>query len=257
MEHMIEAGYAAGTGFDSAQRPSVNGREKADNSFSDAMLEKFLLSPRDMTLAEYKMYFYDKIKNLYTHPSQKRVDWLIDITDAAYRRMQNDPEYERQVLDYLARNKGANVYSHAPRFIYLHIDDTWEKTYGYAFGLQDDSRARRAAERRRMAAEAAKRARRKKLLKEYLKKRAEAKRLQDKLLKSQTMKRWLEHDRLTREWNSQKRTTQAIKEQKAERKRVQTREVREWSEERQAEAARNAYEASIIMMLRQEEQLFT
>ena len=37
-----------------------------------------------------------------SHPSQRRVDWLIDITDAAYRRMQTDPLYEQQVLDYLA-----------------------------------------------------------------------------------------------------------------------------------------------------------
>lgn len=257
MANMIEAGYAAGTGLDSTQRSCVNGREKTDSSFSDAMLEKFLLSPKDMSLTEYKLYIRDKIRKLYTHPSQRRVDWLIDITDAAYRRMQADPLYEQQVLDYLARNKAANTYGHAPRFVFIHIDDTWEKCYGYAFGMQDDSRARRAAERRRMAAEAAKRARRKKLLKEYLKKRAEAKRLQDKLLKNQILKNWLEHDRLTRKWIDQKRMAQEIKEQKKEQRRIQTREVKEWSEERQAEAALNAYEASIIMMIRQEEQLFT
>ncbi len=257
MANMIETGYAAGTGFDSTQTQPVGGREKTDSSFSDAMLEKYFLSPKDMTLTEYKLYIHDKIKNLYTHRSQRNVDWFIDITDEAYRRMQADPLYEQQVLDYLARNKAANVYGHAPRFVYIHIEDNWEKTYGYAFGLQDDSRAKRAAERRRMAAEAAKKARRKKLLKEYLKKRAEAKRLQDKLLKNQLMKNWLEKNRLTRKWNDQKQTAQTIKEQKAEKVRVQTNEVKEWSEERQAEAARNAYEASIIMMIRQEEQLFT
>lgn len=257
MGNMIQTGYAAATGYDNPQSSSVNGKGKTDDSFSDAMLEKFCLSPKDMTLTEYKMYIHDKVKNLYTHPSQRRVDWLIDITDDAYRRMQADPLYEQQVLDYLARNKAANVYGRAPRFVYIHIEDTWEKTYGYAFGLQDDSRARRAAERRRMAAEAAKKARRKKLLKEYLKKRAEAKRLQNKLLKSQLMKNWLEHDRLARKWNNQKQTAEALKEQKVERTRIQTQEVKEWSEERQAEAALNAYEASIIMMIRQEEQLFT
>lgn len=257
MANMIEAGYAAGTGLDSTQRSCVNGREKTDSSFSDAMLEKFLLSPKDMSLTEYKLYIHDKIKNLYTHPSQKRVDWLIDITDAAYRRMQADPLFEQQVLDYLARNKAANVYGRAPRFVLIHIDDTWEKCYGYAFGVQDDARARRAAQRRRMAEEAAKKARRKKLLKEYLKKRAEAKRLQDKMLKNKILKNWLEHERLTKEWHNRKQTAQFIKERRREEVRVQTQEIRDWTEERQAEAARNAYEASIVMMIRQEEQLFT
>ena len=257
MANMIETGYAAAAGLGGTQSTAVNGREKADSSFSDAMLEKYTLSPKDMSLTEYKLYIRDKIKNLYTHPSQKRVDWLIDITDAAYRRMQTDPLYEQQVLDYLARNKAANAYGHAPRFVFIHIDDTWEKCYGYAFGMQDDSRARKAAERRRMAAEAAKRARRKKLLKEYLKKRAEAKRLQDKQLKNQFLNNWLERERLTRKWNNQKQMTQKIKEQKIEQKRIQTQEVKEWSETRQAKAALNAYEASIIMMIRQEEQLFS
>ena len=257
MANTIDAGYTAGTGFDNTQAQSVGGREKTDNSFSDAMLERFMLSPKDMTLTEYKLYIHDKIKNLYTHPSQKRVDWLIDITDAAYRRMQADPLYEQQVLDYLARNKAACVYGHAPRFVLIHIDDTWEKCYGYAFGLQDDARARRAAQRRRMAEEAAKKARRKKLLKEYLKKRAEAKRLQDKLLKSKILKNWLEHERLNKEWHSQKQLAQTLKEHKKEKEQIQAQEVRAWTEERQVQAARNAYEASIIMMIRQEEQLFT
>lgn len=257
MANMIETGYASKTGLDGSQSPSVSGRGKADSSFSDTMLEKYGLSPRDMSLTEYKMYIYDRIRNLYTHRSQRNVDWFIDITDEAYRRMQADPQYEQQVLDYLARNKAANVYGHAPRFVYIHIDDTWEKCYGYAFGLQDDPLARRAAERRRMAAEAAKKARRKKLLKDYLKKRAEAKRLHDKLLKDQFMKRWLEQNRLARKWNDREQTAQAIKEQKSEQKHIQAQEVRDWSEERQAEAARNAYEASVIMMSRQGEQIFT
>ena len=215
------------------------------------------ISPRNMTLTEYKMYIDDIIKSLYIHPSQRHVSWFIDITDAAYRRMQADPLYEQQVLDYLARNKAANVYGHAPRFVYIHIEDTWDKTCGYALGVQDDSRARRAEERRRMAAEAARKARRKKLLKEYLRKRAEAKWLQDKLLKKQFLNRLLERQRLTGKWKERERKAQALEEKEAEETRVQAQEVKEWVGERKAEAARNAYEAGIIMMIRQEEQMFT
>lgn len=257
MANMIDTGYTARTGIDNLQSPSVGGKEKAEASFCDAMLEKYDPSPEDMTLTEYKMYFHDKVKALYTHPSKRHVDWFLDITDAAYRRMQMDPAYEQEVLDYLARSKGTNAYGCAPRFVYIHIDDTWEKCYGYAFGLQDDSRAKRAAQRRRMAAEAAKKARRKKLLKEYLKKKAEAKRLQDKLYKNQLTKRWLEHTRLNKKWSDQKQSSEGFKEQKAARQQEQTMLVKEWSEARQALAARNAYEASLVMMLRQEEQIFS
>lgn len=257
MANRIDVGYAAGAGIDSLQNASVGGREKADLSFCDAMLEKCYPSPEDMTLTEYKMYFHDKVKALYTHPSKRRVDWFIDITDAAYRRMQADPAYEREVLEYLARNKGTSAYGCAPKFVFIHIDDTWDKCYGYAFGIQDDSRAKRAAERRRMAAEAAKKARRKKLLKEYLKKKAEAKRLQDKLYTNQLRKRWLEHSRLNKKWSDQKQFAEVCKEQRAVKQQEQTVLVKEWSEARQAQAARNAYEASLVMMMRQEEQLFT
>lgn len=255
MTGTIGTGYATEAGYGGIQSPSVNGREISGNSFSDTMAEKFCLHPKDMSLSEYKLYFHDKIKNLYTHPSQKRVDWFIDITDAAYRRMQADPAYERQVLDFLARHKAANWGCRPPKFAFLHVDDTLEKCYGYTFGLQEDSRARRAAERRRIAAERAKKARRKKLLKEYLKKRAQAKRLLDKHLKEQRSRHLLEQTRLTKEWFAKKEETQDLKERTAAQRRERAQTVREWSEARQAAQAFNAYEASLIMIGRYEDQL--
>lgn len=225
--HMISAGYTAGISYDTAPGDSVSGSEKTDSNFADMMADKYYLSPKDMTLSEYKLYFYDKMNALYTHPSQKRVSWFIDITDAAYRRMQNDPAYEQRVLNFLARAKATSYGCRPPRFILIHIDDTWEKCYGYTYGTQQDERAKRAAERRRLEAERAKKARKKKLLKEYLKKKALAKRLQDKLL----------NDRITK--------------QKLDR----TRLLKSWNEDRQRIQASRAYEASLLMLYRREQQL--
>ena len=225
--NMINSGYAAGTSYESVPNASVNASEKTDSSFADMMSEKYLFSPKDMTLTEYKLYFQDKIKALYTHPSQKQLSWFIDITDAAYRRMQNDPAYEQRVLNFLAKAKSTNYGSHVPRFALIHIDDTWEKCYGYTYGTQDDERARRAARKRQLEAERAKKARRKKLLKEYLKKKAQAKRLQDKLLNERISKQKLEHVRLLKSWN----------------------------EDRQRIQASQAYEANIFMLYRRELQL--
>lgn len=271
MAGTIETGYAAGTGYGSMQSASVGGKEKTDSSFWDTCAGKFCPAPKDMSLTEYKMYIHDIVKGLYIHPSQKHVDWFIDISDAAYRRMQSDPLYEQRVLEYIARNKATNFGGGPPRFAFIHIDEDWNQCRTYTLGLQDNCPAKRAAERRRMEAERAKRARRKKLLKEYLKKRAQAKLLQDKLLKSQLTKRRLEHIRLNREWFDRKEDAQFLKEttlsrqktaqtQKAQiiaRQQEQAQELKEWNEKRQAVQAFNAYEASLIMLSRYEEQLLT
>ena len=119
MAGTIDTGYAAGTGYGNMQSASVGGKEKTDSSFSDAMAEKFCLAPKDMSLTEYKLYIHDRIKGLYTHPSQKHVDWFIDISDAAYRRMQNDPLYEQRVLEYIAQNKATNFGGGPPKLAFI------------------------------------------------------------------------------------------------------------------------------------------
>ncbi len=227
MDKMISTGYTAETGYSQAPSPSVGGNEKAGESFGDMMAEKYAVSPRDMSLGEYKLYFQDKVNSLYTHPSQRRLNWFIDITDAAYERMQKDPAYEQWVLDYIGKSKSQNYGCHVPRFALIHIDDTCEKCYGFTYGLQDDARARRAAEKRRMREAQAKKARRKKLLKEYLKRKAQAKKLQDKLLTQRIARQNLEHVRL----------------------------LKSWSEDRQRARAAQAYEANLFMLARREKQL--
>ncbi|GFH96079.1 hypothetical protein IMSAGC003_02632 [Lachnospiraceae bacterium] len=228
MKQRIHAGYIAGIGYDNTSSTSAADSEKAeDRSFTQTLWEKYSLSPKDMTLAEYKLYIHEKIKRLYTHPSQKRLDWFIDISDAAYRRMQKDPAYEQWVLDFVAGIKSTGYGYCVPRFGLIHIDDTREKCYGYTYGYQDDDRARRAAARRRLKARQAEKERRKKLLKEYLKKKAQAKRLQEQLLKAKHTKQLLEHARLLKTWN----------------------------EDRQRAQVSRAYEASLLMLARREQQI--
>lgn len=222
MDNMINADFRAAAGNQYRNR-SVGGQEKADTSFADRMAERIAASPRDMTPGEYKAYINEKINNMYTHPSQRNVFWFIDITDAAYQRMQADPIYEQQVLDYLEKNKAANCGRYAPQFVLVHIEDTWEKSYGYSMGVQDNDRYSRYLEEKRRAAKLrAKKERRKKLLKEYLKKKAEAKRLQDMLLNKELEKRRLEQSRMVKKWTRKRQNLQAAR----------------------------AYEASLIMQLR-------
>ena len=109
-------------------KKSANGTEKAD-SFASKVTEKSPVSSEDMTLEEYKEYFNEKMNSLYVHPSQKNRNEVIDITDAAYKRMQTDPEYEKKILDALAKNWAVDFGGNIPVISYTHIDDTYEKCY--------------------------------------------------------------------------------------------------------------------------------
>ena len=95
-------------------------------------------SKENMSLDEYKAYFNEKMNSLYTHPSQRNRNDIIDITDAAYKRMQTDPEYEKKILDALAKNKAVNFGNYIPQISYMHIDDTWEGCYGYTQGMKEN-----------------------------------------------------------------------------------------------------------------------
>mgnify|MGYP000537454701 CR=1 FL=1 len=116
---------------------NVNSTGKNDG-FAGKVTEKNPVSPEDMTLEEYKAYFNEKMNSLYTHPSQRNRNDIIDITDAAYKRMQTDPEYEKKILDALAKNKAVNFGNYIPQISYMHIDDTWEGCYGYTKGMKEN-----------------------------------------------------------------------------------------------------------------------
>ena len=116
---------------------NVNSTGKNDG-FAGKVTEKNPVSPEDMTLEEYKAYFNEKMNSLYTHPSQRNRNDIIDITDAAYKRMQTDPEYEKKILDALAKNKAVNFGNYIPQISYMHTDDTWEGCYGYTKGMKEN-----------------------------------------------------------------------------------------------------------------------
>ena len=59
---------------------NVNSTGKNDG-FAGKVTEKNPVSPEDMTFEEYKAYFNEKMDALYTHPSQRNMNWVIDITD--------------------------------------------------------------------------------------------------------------------------------------------------------------------------------
>lgn len=187
----------------------VNSTERADG-FAGKVTEKSSVSPEDMTLEEYKKYFNEKMNSLYVHPSQKNRNEVIDITDAAYKRMQTDPEYEKKILDALAQNWAVDFGGYIPEISYMHIDDTWEKCYGYTQGMKDNvSYSGSSSTKGANDSVRQKKARQKELLEEYLEKRARIREFQKEALDEKIAKQELERSRRTKAWNSKRQMAKA------------------------------------------------
>ena len=187
---------------------NVNSTGKNDG-FAGKVTEKNPVSPEDMTLEEYKAYFNEKMNSLYTHPSQRNRNDIIDITDDAYKRMQTDPEYEKKILDALAKNKAVNFGNYIPQISYMHIDDTWEKCYGYTQGMKENvGYTGGSSAKGRNDAGSRKKARQKELMEEYLEKRAQVKKQQQEILNEKVAKQEQDRSRLLRSWNNESRMSQ-------------------------------------------------
>ena len=187
---------------------NVNSTGKNDG-FAGKVTEKNPVSPKDMTFEEYKAYFNEKMNSLYTHPSQRNRNDIIDITDAAYKRMQTDPEYEKKILDALAKNKAVNFGNYIPQISYMHIDDTYEKCYGYTQGMKENDGYSGSSSAKGTDAGRQKKARQKELLEEYLEKRAQMKEFQQEALEEKIAKQELERSRLTKARSSKRQMAMA------------------------------------------------
>ncbi len=91
-----------------------NGSQAQPSSFSDRVAEKSAesqkvsetgkagaVSTKDMTMEEYKQYIHDKISQIPMHPSRMQESISINISEAGFEAMKNDPEYETWVLNDL------------------------------------------------------------------------------------------------------------------------------------------------------------
>jgi hypothetical protein len=206
----MEIGTVYGSYYGAKGYEGVRKEEKrADVGFAGKAEEKGTVFPKDMTLDEYKTYFDEKMNSLYTHPSQRGMNWTIDITDAAYKKMQEDPEYEKKILDALAKNKAVDFGGNIPVVAYTHIDDTYEKCYGYTQGMKENVGYSGSSSVKRTDAGREKKARQKELLEEYLEKRVQAKRQQQELLDEKVAKAEQERSRLAKAWSSKQQMAKA------------------------------------------------
>ena len=171
----MDVGSVYGSYYETAKSYMGLRKEEKQAGFAEKVTDKSQVSSEDMTLEEYKEYFNEKMNSLYTHPSQRNRNDIIDITDAAYKRMQTDPEYEKKILDALAKNKAVNFGNYIPQISYMHIDDTWEGCYGYTKGMKEnDSYIKGNSSKHENNVKKKKEDTNKDLLEEYIEKRIQA-----------------------------------------------------------------------------------
>ena len=225
----MDVGSVYGSYYETAKSYMGLRKEEKQARFAEKVTDKSQVSPEDMTLEEYKAYFNEKMNSLYTHPSQRNRNDIIDITDAAYKRMQTDPEYEKKILDALAKNKAVNFGNYIPQISYMHIDDTYEKCYGYTQGMKENDGYSGSSSAKGTDAGRQKKARQKELLEEYLEKRAQMKEFQQEALEEKIAKQEMLNKKIAKMELERSRQTQS------------------WNSERQMAKASNAYDANIMM----------
>ena len=102
-----------------------------------------------------------------------------------------------------------DVYKRQPQISYMHVDDTYEKCYGYTQGMKENDGYSRSSSAKGTDAGRQKKARQKELLEEYLEKRAQDKKQQLEMLNKKIAKMELERSRQTQSWNSERQMAKA------------------------------------------------
>ena len=105
--------------------------------FYDKLVEKgeeaeSVLNTKAMSMAEYKLYIYDKIGALPVHSSNMQDSISVHISDEGFEAMKNDPEYERWVLDCLKTNfRTPDPWSNmcGGKFVIFHFGATKEECH--------------------------------------------------------------------------------------------------------------------------------
>ena len=176
--------------------------------------EKFALektgSTQELSEAEemelFKKEFYEDLSKVTNHRTVSNA--AVNISEAAFKAMKEDPQYREKVLSLIQRDWGD---SYAPRNCSVLITvgatlneyraDSWPVGYDSEFDVRSqNSFYKRTSE---------KKDRQKELLEEYLEKRAQAKKQQQEMLNEKIAKMEQERSRLSRSWSSDRQMAKA------------------------------------------------
>ncbi len=182
-----------------------NNMETKRNTKNVNSADKFALEKTGSTqglseaeeMEQFKKEFYEDLSKVTNHRTVSNA--AVNISEAAFRAMKENPQYKEKVLSLIQRDWGD---SYAPRNCSVLITvgatlneyraDSWPVGYDSEFDVRSqNSFYKRTSE---------KKDRQKELLEEYLEKRAQAKRQQQELLDEKAAKAEQERSRLEKAW---------------------------------------------------------
>ena len=182
-----------------------NNMETKRNTKNVNSADKFALEKTGSTqglseaeeMEQFKKEFYEDLSKVTNHRTVSNA--AVNISEAAFKAMKEDPQYREKVLSLIQRDWGD---SYAPRNCSVLITvgatlneyraDSWPVGYDSEFDVRSqNSFYKRTSE---------KKDKQKEILEEYLEKRAQAKRQQQELLDEKAAKAEQERSRLEKAW---------------------------------------------------------
>ena len=191
-----------------------NNMETKRNTKNVNSADKFALEKTGSTqglseaeeMEQFKKEFYEDLSKVTNHRTVSNA--AVNISEAAFKAMKEDPQYREKVLSLIQRDWGD---SYAPRNCSVLITvgatlneyraDSWPVGYDSEFDVRSqNSFYKRTSE---------KKDRQEELLEKYLEKRAQAKRQQQELLDEKVAKAEQESSRLAKAWSSKQQMAKA------------------------------------------------
>lgn len=156
-------------------------------------------------LEVFKKEFYEELSKINNHRTVSNM--AINISEDAFKKMKEDPQYKQQILNLIQRDWGD---SYAPRNCSVLITvgsslndyraDSWPVGYDSEFyARSQDSFYKKTSD---------KKDKQKELLEEYLENRAQVKKQQQEILNEKISKVEQERSRLSQSWNNERQMSQ-------------------------------------------------
>ena len=153
-------------------------------------------------MAVFKKEFYEELSQINNHRTVSNM--AINISEDAFKKMKEDPQYKQQILNLIQRDWGD---SYAPRNCSVLITvgsslkdyraDSWPVGYDSEFDVRSKNSFYKKTN-------GSKKEKQRELLEEYLEKRAQVKKRQQEILNEKIVRQEQERNRLLKSWNNEK-----------------------------------------------------
>ena len=181
---------------------NVNGTEKFALEKTDGTKE--LSEAEEMEI--FKKEFYEELSKITNHRTVSNA--AVNVSEAAFKAMKDDPEYKQQVLNWIRHDLGAS-YGSRNASVMLTVGSTLEECRGDAWPVSADSEFGIRSQDSFYKRTSDKKDSQKELLEEYLEKRAQVKKQQQEMVNEKIAKQEQERSRLLQSWNNERLLSKA------------------------------------------------